>query len=100
MDDLISRKALLEKLKEAHDYLMQDPEVDKKTKWREAIVYTRTCKCIESAPSVDAVEVVRCQDCKFMDDRKENWFCEVWGYYGAPTPNAYCSYGDRKEQGA
>lgn len=50
------------------------------------------------APTVDAVEVVRCKDCV--------WYCEknglnacnrIYGFTIAPMlPDDYCSYGERK----
>ena len=54
---MISRSALLEELKEQHDYIMQDPEVGKTMKWCEAVCFHRTVKTVESAPAVDAEKV-------------------------------------------
>ena len=45
---------------------------------------------IESAPTVDAVEVVRCKDCKH---RHEDSWCE----YVDDDDNFYCARGERKE---
>ena len=52
---------------------------------------------IEEAPSVDAVEVVRCRDCK--RHRKEGCIDSVWcGKWGSPRHrDDYCSYGERRE---
>ena len=51
--------------------------------------------CIENQPTVDAVEVVRCMDCKAYD--KEVGYCEAIGITcGA---NDFCSYGERKDNG-
>ena len=49
------------------------------------------------APTVDAVEVVRCKDCMFYD-RGENE-CESWSacervYYIDVSDNDFCSYGE------
>lgn len=41
---------------------------------------------LNSAPTVDAVQVVRCKDCKFYDD------CENFLF-----DDDYCSSGERKE---
>ena len=55
---------------------------------------------ITEAPTVDAVEVVRCKDCKNyyrVIGRGDN---EIWGcrFMGRDTaPNAFCSYGERKD---
>lgn len=52
------------------------------------------------APTIDAVEVVRCRDCKLykhLDSAVPNeLFCKVYG--GVQTePDDYCSYGQRKD---
>lgn len=56
---------------------------------------------VDSAPTVDAVPVVRCKDCKhyaFTDNRvpqERVWWCYYWGYeIGADD---YCSNGERKD---
>ncbi len=54
---LIDADALLEVLKTEHDYIMQDPEVGKPMKWREAVCFHRALKAIENAPTIDAVPV-------------------------------------------
>ena len=51
-------------------------------------------------PSADVVEVVRCKDCKYRENR-ETWFaCTYWNAdpYEQPTvnDNDFCSYGERK----
>ena len=53
--------------------------------------------CIEQAPTIDAVPVVRCKDCRrlvFSDCYGE---CGM-GYLGIVNPWDYCSHGERKEQ--
>ena len=45
---------------------------------------------IEAAPTVDAVEVVRCKDCKHR--HSDSW-CE----YVDDDDNFYCARGERKE---
>ena len=65
---------------------------------------------IESAPTVDAVEVVRCRECKHHRDKNEQeqqylvkdiLICispdatdDCWN---AVWPDHFCSYGERKE---
>lgn len=58
--------------------------------WNSAI------KIIDDAPSVDAVEVVRCKDCKYL------MFSDCYGecgkgHMGIVSPYDFCSYGERKE---
>ena len=55
-------------------------------------------KQIADAPTVDAVEVVRCMDCKHCDP--ENYHCDHHMGTSAPLkrkPDDFCSYGERKE---
>ena len=68
---------------------------------------------IEAAPTVDAVEVLRCRDCKYWGDgdgklqRSDGVLyarCTVHNYLidgrhtgWCPTENDFCSYGERKE---
>ena len=52
---------------------------------------------IENAPTVDAVEVVRCRECKHCDP--ENHHCDHPMSTAAPLsrkPDDFCSYGERK----
>ena len=46
---------------------------------------------IKTAPTVDAVPVVRCRECKHLGFCGDATNLEVMGFYG------YCSRGDRKE---
>lgn len=53
---------------------------------------------LREAPTVDAVEVVRCRECKHCDP--ETHHCDHHMGTVAPLrrkPNDFCSYGERKE---
>ena len=53
---------------------------------------------LESRPTVDAVPVVRCRECKHCDP--ENYHCDHHMSTAAPLrrkPDDFCSYGERKE---
>ena len=59
-------------------------------------------EAINDAPTIDAVEVVRCKDCKWSDwyttaDGHMYCYCMETGN-GGRTENDYCSYGERGEQ--
>jgi hypothetical protein len=56
-------------------------------------------KAIENAPAVDAVEVVRCKDCKRWeyDARRMAGLCKRHINYTAEWD--FCSYGERKDDG-
>ena len=64
------------------------------------------CDDIEESPTVDAVEVVRCRECKHWKpsgSKAGNSFldmeyiggCEITNYYRSESD--FCSYGERKE---
>ena len=83
MNDLISRSALLAKMKRTSRYF--DVKFD-----------------IEEMPAVDAVPVVRCKDCKFRKPtfNGEDYFCTVWDADESETAYVtetdFCSYGERR----
>lgn len=84
-DDLISRSAAIEKIKPYG------------TLNGSALGYhSGAVDCaiieIERLPAVDAVEVVRCYDCKFWD-YGDCYRLEL------SRPTDFCSYGERKENG-
>ena len=62
-------------------------------------VRTVTDKEIEEIPTVDAVPVVRCQDCKYSsyDEIFENRWCNSRSGCRKVKDNDFCSYGDRKD---
>ena len=58
---------------------------------------------IDDAPTVDAVEVVRCKDCKYahMTYGGECKYCDVWEAEGEMYLDGdfYCAFGERREDG-
>lgn len=60
------------------------------------VVYTIKC-----APAVDAVEVVRCKDCKFsslMPGTKSLYLCSEM--YSGCVADGFCNSGKRREENA
>ena len=47
------------------------------------------CRVIDNVPTVDAVEVVRCKDCKHR-------YSDSWCEYVDDDDNFYCARGERK----
>ena len=83
MDDLVSRQ-------DAIDALMNDSD------WADAI------PTIKSLPSSDAIEVIRCKDCKYWHREIHNGIeyfnfnsCDL-NHYG-DGHNFYCADGERRE---
>ena len=58
---------------------------------------------INALPSADAVEVVRCKDCKHRRGICSMRYIEMVGederIYDYSTDNGYCSWGERREDG-
>lgn len=46
---------------------------------------------LDEQPTIDAVEVVRCEECKHYHEN----ICPIW-CYTETKPNDFCSYGERK----
>lgn len=72
MDDLVYRKELRDALYEADAVTMQG------------------VKIINQFPAVDAVEVVRCRECKHR-------YSDSWCEYVDDDDNFYCARGERKD---
>ena len=92
---LIDGDALIEKFNEKVD--MAECLIDARTAERFA-TFCALADAVEEMPTVDAVEVVRCRQCKHCDP--ENYHCDHPMGTAAPLkrkPDDFCSYGERKE---
>ena len=92
---LIDGDALIEKFNEKVD--MAECLIDARTAERFA-TFCALADAVEEMPTVDAVEVVRCRECKHCDP--ENYHCDHPMGTAAPLkrkPDDFCSYGERKE---
>lgn len=58
------------------------------------IAYALLKKKVADAPTVDAVVVTRCKDCRSYNKPKTGW-CEV--HLDREHPDDYCGYGKRKD---
>lgn len=52
-------------------------------------------KITKKAPTVDAVEVVRCSECQLCGKKE----CPMSGTPGVVSASDFCSYGERKDNG-
>ena len=52
-------------------------------------------KTVKLAPTIDAVPVVRCKDCKWFN--RFGCAVEIVDFTDRPTENDYCSFGERKD---
>jgi hypothetical protein len=63
--------------------------------------WNRLFNIINDAPTIDAVPVVRCRECKFYEvdvGLQDGVLCLKHGHkWTVPNPDDFCSYGQRKE---
>ena len=70
------------------------------------IAYALLKKKVEDAPTVDAVVVTRCKDCKHKGWVQEPChgksvdYCKVWDCTLRDLESTFCSYGEKKDGGA
>lgn len=87
MKDLISRSALL-----------ADIQTDVEDGGVSGMVGGALKRYVKRAPSVDAVEVVRCAQCNHFKRNLENdTYCSSVNGLTDPQEDDFCSYGERKE---
>ena len=85
MADMISREALVDK----SEILYQHTASGKIIPWSAV----RVC-AINNTPVVDAVEVVRCKDCRSYLEEEDGWCLEM---DRSINPTDFCSYGEKRE---
>ena len=103
MANLIDRDSLMAQLEDRQAFLVKE--------WGYRDHYTRgfeeAVDKVEDQPTVDAVEVVRCRDCKHCmmcyplkeigKEAVQAWYCKDLKSYR--KPDDFCSYGERKYNG-
>ena len=93
---LIDGDALIEKFNEKED--MAECLVDARTAERFA-TFCALADAVEEMPTVDAVPVVRCKDCKYLVNATVNsngfLICHITDMEIAPDD--FCSYGECRE---
>lgn len=102
-EDLILRNALSEKLQAHHDFFVNGWGGFSNLPIKDKVRVDEITNCIAevmNAPAVDAVEVVRCRDCKFGDWDSEPNDAMVCmrtkdGFWR--SGNDFCSFGKRKD---
>ena len=55
-------------------------------------------RAIQTAPTVDAVPVIRCRDCKFLRFTGTVWKCQNRLVMMLCEPDDFCSRAERKEE--
>lgn len=72
--DLISREAVLDKLRKFGRMVQRDTIMDFETRLTSITIFD-CINIVKESPAVDAVEVVRCKDCVYRGDESECPMC-------------------------
>ena len=93
--DVMEKTASEKRLIDANALKSYMDECSKETRFR--MYYGYATSFIDAAPTVDAVEVVRCRECKYhkATSVKEHAHCSLTGY--TVEYDDFCSCGERKE---
>lgn len=85
---------------ESEAYMSTQGQITDDLKWLvNFVVHNKLHKLIADAPTVDAVPVVRCRDCKHSYDCHGGLTCSHGVCVDCIVPpDFYCSYGERKEE--
>lgn len=57
-------------------------------------------KSVDDAPTIDAVEVVRCKECRHRvhDEERGLYYCEMYYGQGDVSDENFCQWGERSEE--
>lgn len=95
MADLIDRAALLADIEEAVIISGRFNETNAEIRGANKITHR-----IKTAPAVDAVEVVRCKDCKYFSESGERpelfGFCNLYPLALSRLSDGFCNFGERR----
>lgn len=61
-----------------------------------SVVHRKIQQLIADTPTIDAVPVTRCKDCKYMIQWAYGRYCTVWDGVNGMGDDGFCNYGERK----
>ena len=95
--DVSGKTASEKRLIDANALKSYMDECSKETRFR--VYYGYATSFIDAAPTVDAVEAVRCRECKQGEVDDPDFPDEYYCHAGCGWNNGdfYCAYGERKE---
>ena len=94
---LIDANALSNKVDESkHD----NPHTQGRIRVNHRNEHDHFLRMILDEPTVDAVEVVRCKECRHSEPRETYLRCVRFGFMSGHevNPNGFCSYGERERR--
>ena len=54
-------------------------------------------QAVDEQPTIDAVPVVRCKDCRHVEKSEYGRYFQIWGMYNGYGDDGFCCYGEKKE---
>lgn len=101
MADLIDRAVLLKAIqKEAVNAM----ELNANRHCESALAFGHCYSMVKKAPAVDAVEVVRCRECRYFSESGERpelyGFCHLYPLALSRLSNGFCDMGERRTDGS
>ncbi len=96
MTDLISRQAAIEHIKKR----LYETALNNETEYPyyEEMADNRVDVWMNELPTIDAVPVVRCKDCKWWREETDHT-CRKWGGASPRNANSYCDDAERSDDG-
>lgn len=91
MNDFISRQAVIKTIERANGALY----------WNKTLMENLVL-AVKAIPTIDAVPVVRCEDCKYMTEHYDTdgnvpyWTCSQWD--SGTDYDGFCHYAERSEE--
>lgn len=84
-------------INESEAYMSAQTKIDSPiTLGLNSVVHRKIQQLIADTPKVDAVEVVRCKNCKHMIPQSHTRYCTVWHAVNGMGDDGFCNYGERK----
>lgn len=83
---------------ESEAYMSAQVQITDDLKWLvNFAAHSKIQKLIADTPTVDAVPVVRCQECKYYKPDEFECGCDFAGGLPYVKADDFCSYGERKD---
>ena len=95
--DVREKSSSEKRLIDANALISYIDECSQESRFR--VYYGYAKSFIDDAPTVDAVPVVRCKDCKYMTQWAYGGYCTVWDGVNGMGDDGFCNYGERKGGG-
>lgn len=88
-------------MKHLENLLCGNCDTPRKEGWCDVCDYAYLMDEMKKEPIVDAIEVIKCKDCKYMTEHYDTdgnvsyWTCSEWD--AGTDYDGYCHYGERRE---